>query len=105
MSAPSASAPSGAVAVATKAGILRCQAPNIYRIDNNSQRRVRASAPFGPSIEPNRHMPLTPPSTHQCTHINHGSTSPRRRTRCWAWWRTAGRSTTASTFSGGRRES
>ena len=57
--------------MATKAGILRCQAPNIYRIDNNSQRRVRASAPFGPSIEPNRHMqPLTPPSTHQCTHIN-----------------------------------
>lgn len=41
MSAPSAAAPSGAVAVATKAGVLRCQAPNIYRIDNNSQRRVR----------------------------------------------------------------
>lgn len=41
VSAPSAAAPSGAVAVATKAGILRCQAPNIYRIDNNSQRRVR----------------------------------------------------------------
>ena len=28
-----------AAAVATKAGILRCQAPNIYRVDN-SQRRV-----------------------------------------------------------------
>lgn len=42
VSAPSAAAPSGAVAVATKAGVLRCQAPNIYRIDNNNQRRVGA---------------------------------------------------------------